>query len=381
MAWLLYGQLADGELLHISEAARGDACGCYCPHCQTPLAAKKGKVKVHHFAHLGQTCAYVSVYDFLHIDHYVDTTLGLTQWANWKQDDMVQTGIRLKADDEQFSQEMAQLLAVINEDREVLAEISQPHPNRKQRSKVRQANFEVLQQWDAYIADHNAPLPDIERVRDLESTSYRALYFIRAGRWGGHYTTGRSAWPNELWFEENKTQDWIPGWLAKGGLAILNEYGPLRRKLATAELHREAFEAEKTRFERFHLYFLLIEFENRPPLFKVGITSRVDLRERMREIRQDLHTYSVTNVTVLTELSGHAYLESYFKHKYARQQTRLGKLTEYFAFDEDQIAHILDELTHLSPKGIDRSRSIKGGMVAARQQGIHVGRPPGVGSR
>ena len=62
--------------------ARGDACGCYCPHCQTPLAAKKGKVKVHHFAHLGQTCAYVSVYDFLHIDHFVDTTLGLTQWAN-----------------------------------------------------------------------------------------------------------------------------------------------------------------------------------------------------------------------------------------------------------------------------------------------------------
>ncbi|KAB7726691.1 hypothetical protein F5984_23990 [Rudanella paleaurantiibacter] len=382
MAWLLYGQLADGELLHISEAARDDACGCFCPHCGTPLAAKKGKVKVHHFAHLGQTCAYVSVYDFLHIEHYVDTTLSLTEWARWKENDMTQTGIRLQAEQVQHQEEMTKLRADIDQARERLFEISQPHPNRKQRSKVRQTNFEVLTQWDAYVADHNAELPDLERVRDLESVEYKELYYISEGRWNGRYAKGLEAWPNQLWHEENKKLNWIPHWLSRGGLALLNDYGPLRRKLATAQLHLEAFQAERERFERFHLYFLLIEFESRPPLFKIGITSRTNLAERMAEIRQDLHTYHVTNVGILTELTGHAYLESYFKHKYAQQQTKLGKLTEYFSFDDDQLTIILDQLASLAPsptkKGASRGESIKTGMAQARQQGVHVGRPQGL---
>lgn len=381
MAWLLYGQLADGDLLHISEAARGDDCNCFCPHCQTPLAAKKGKVKVHHFAHLGQTCAYVSAYDFLHVEHYVDTTLSLTEWVKWKENDMTQTGIRLQNEHEQYSDDIVKLKATIDHARKLLHEITEPHPNRKQRSKVRQANFEVLQQWDAHVADHNAPLPDIERVRDIDSVRYTTFYYIQDGRWGGRYTTGLDAWPNQLWYPEHKDQGWIPAWLGAGGLALFNEYGPLRRKLATAELHLEAFQVEKARFERFRLYFLLIEFESRPPLFKIGITSRANMTERMAEIRQDLHTYQVTNVSVLTELTGYAYLESYFKHKYAHRQTKLGKLTEYFAFDDDQLAHILDQLAQLSPpplqKGADRRESIKVGMAQARQQGIHVGRPQG----
>ncbi|XAZ82159.1 hypothetical protein A6C57_27915 (plasmid) [Fibrella sp. ES10-3-2-2] len=183
MAWLLYGQLADGDLLHISEVARGDACNCFCPHCQTSLAAKKGKVKVHHFAHLGQTCAYVSVYDFLQIEQWVDTTLSLTEWVKWKEDDMAQTSIRLQAEYKQCSDDMVKLKTAIDHARELLYQISQPHPNRKQRSKVRQANFEVLQQWDAYIEDHNAPLPDIERVRDIDSVRYTEFYYIYDGRW------------------------------------------------------------------------------------------------------------------------------------------------------------------------------------------------------
>lgn len=382
MAWLLYGQLADGDLLHISEAERGDACDCFCPHCQTPLAAKKGKVKVHHFAHLGQTCAYMSVYDFLHIEQWVDTTLSLTEWARWKEDDMIKTSIRLQAEYEQYGDDMAKLKATINHARELLREISDPHPNRKQRSKVRQANFEVLQQWDTYVADHNAPLPDIERVRDIDSVRYTAFYYVQDRRWGGRYTTGLDVWPNQMWYPEHKDQEWIPAWLATGGLALVNEYGPLRRKLATAELHLEAFQAEKSRFERFHLYFLLIEFESRPPLFKIGITSRANMNERIAEIRQDLHPYRVTNVSVLTELSGRAYLESYFKHKYARQQTKLGKLTEYFAFDDDQLTDILNQLAFLTPQPpitlTGRSESIRNGMAQARQQGVHVGRPQGL---
>lgn len=55
---LIYA-LKDGELIHISEADRGLACGCRCPACGEMLVARKGPVKVHHFAHYSsQGCRY-----------------------------------------------------------------------------------------------------------------------------------------------------------------------------------------------------------------------------------------------------------------------------------------------------------------------------------
>lgn len=43
--------LKDGALVHVSEVAQGSACGCVCPCCKAPLLARKGSVKIHHFAH------------------------------------------------------------------------------------------------------------------------------------------------------------------------------------------------------------------------------------------------------------------------------------------------------------------------------------------
>lgn len=383
MAWLLYGQRANGELIHIGEAVRGDECGCFCPHCQTPLAAKKGKVKVHHFAHVGKTCAYVSAYDFLHVENFVDTTLSLKEWANWKLEDMARTETRLQAEYAQHTEEMATVMCVMNGARNQLAAVSQPHPNRKQRNKVRQANYEVLLQWDAFLADHNTPQPDLARVRDCESCAYDAFEYRSAGRQGGRYVTTSGAWPNELWREGNKDKSWMPWWLTEGGLALLNDFGPLRRKLTTTRLHLDAFLAEKARFERFRLYFLLAEFTNRPPLFKIGITSRPNLTERLAEIKADLHPYGIASITCLAQLTGHAFLESYFKQKYAPQQVRLSKLSEYFAFDGAQLALILSGLNDLFAAGPDqvpeqsRGQRIQAGMTQAREQGVHVGRPRG----
>jgi hypothetical protein len=41
----------DRSLIHISEAVAGLACGCNCFGCGNPLIAKKGNIKIHHFAH------------------------------------------------------------------------------------------------------------------------------------------------------------------------------------------------------------------------------------------------------------------------------------------------------------------------------------------
>lgn len=40
-----------GELKTIDDVVSGKACNCFCPHCETPLIAKKGQWMTHHFAH------------------------------------------------------------------------------------------------------------------------------------------------------------------------------------------------------------------------------------------------------------------------------------------------------------------------------------------
>jgi len=55
---LPYG-LSGEAIIHISEAPRGLACACVCPHCREPLIARKGSVTAHHFAHHnGAQCAH-----------------------------------------------------------------------------------------------------------------------------------------------------------------------------------------------------------------------------------------------------------------------------------------------------------------------------------
>lgn len=43
--------LKDGALVSIQEVEKGLACGCYCPCCNSPLVARKGQIREHHFAH------------------------------------------------------------------------------------------------------------------------------------------------------------------------------------------------------------------------------------------------------------------------------------------------------------------------------------------
>ena len=56
---LIYGISGENKLVHISDVESGKACDCKCPACNTPLIAKKGTVKIPHFAHQStKTCEY-----------------------------------------------------------------------------------------------------------------------------------------------------------------------------------------------------------------------------------------------------------------------------------------------------------------------------------
>lgn len=63
---ILYGRnVAIGELVHVDDASNGKACGYVCPDpgCgQLLIARNNGKKKIHHFAHIGGTCAWSAEY-------------------------------------------------------------------------------------------------------------------------------------------------------------------------------------------------------------------------------------------------------------------------------------------------------------------------------
>ncbi|MCE2595770.1 hypothetical protein K6Y31_13240 [Motilimonas cestriensis] len=42
---------ASNEMVFVEDVPRGAACGCVCYACKTPVIAKKGNIKQHHFAH------------------------------------------------------------------------------------------------------------------------------------------------------------------------------------------------------------------------------------------------------------------------------------------------------------------------------------------
>lgn len=49
--------LKDGRIVHVDSVDSGRACGCICPACKEMLVARKGRIRVHHFAHdAGAAC-------------------------------------------------------------------------------------------------------------------------------------------------------------------------------------------------------------------------------------------------------------------------------------------------------------------------------------
>lgn len=54
MTWISHEipfALKNGEIVEISAVESGLACGCICVSCHSPLIARKGSVRVHHFSH------------------------------------------------------------------------------------------------------------------------------------------------------------------------------------------------------------------------------------------------------------------------------------------------------------------------------------------
>lgn len=387
MAWLLVGKTASGDLLHISEAARGEACSCYCPFCDRALAAKKGNVKVHHFAHIGQTCAFSAGYDFFQVESEIPTTYqNIVEWSEWKLADIANYRSSLLQEIEEYGPQYDALKQKGYQMLENLEDISQPANNRKERSKVRQANYQVMLQLKAFLEDHNAALPNWEKVRDTQPYRYARIVEQRSYRhlpkW--NFVTGYPA--NQLWQHAYKDDEYTPEWLAPIAVDLNNNYQALRRKVVAAKEKLAAFEAEWERFKRFRLYFLLLEVPGQEVFFKIGITSRPNIMDRIKEITWDVRELGKSDVVVLYELSGYAFLESYFKKKYRDYCLPIkiakepyldgGYHTEYFRFSyEPLLDKIRSDFKKLWYRTTDRKEKIKSSMQKLKEQGKPISRP------
>jgi hypothetical protein len=117
----------------------------------------------------------------------------------------------------------------------------------------------------------------------------------------------------------------------------------LEEKLADLKIYR----LQLQRILRFNLYFLEIKV-NKTILHKIGVTSR-SISDRIIEIERDLKQhFSKIEIEVLSTWQHRGNVELYFKHRYKQFNYRIGKLTEYYKFDN--VESVLEDLHSMQPK-------------------------------
>lgn len=181
--------------------------------------------------------------------------------------------------------------------------------------------------------------------------------------------------PFEL--EMKKLFDWTPqgyyftdlGKIPVGGLS-LSRFNAVQEPLILAELDRlvraigiaegidemrlsekladlKIYRLQLQRILRFNLYFLQIKVDGKL-VNKIGVTSR-SISERVLEIEKDLQKhYSSIEIEVLGTWQHRGNVELYFKHRYKQFNYRIGKLTEYYQFDN--VESVLADLVSMGQK-------------------------------
>ncbi len=274
--FLTYGKDARGELVHISEAKRGDACGLSCPFCGGALTAKQGDVVGHHFAHQADTCrpASASAEDF--IPSYEGYFLqGLTP----AQRRVMEGILKQRGDTPRF--------------------------------------------FDAHSIH-------LTTLRALGAMHFLDVIFVSWG-YGRHEALARTtnkglAFGCRLSPAEYAAYMWSEFRRSRASLE--------KRDDPEAPIARHMLELEMARVERTALYLLRVEADGRI-IHKIGITAR-PIEARIAEVEAFLkERFGKLAITPLFYLPSVPYVEGYFKARYAARQLHIGRATEYFELGEE----------------------------------------------
>jgi hypothetical protein len=119
----------------------------------------------------------------------------------------------------------------------------------------------------------------------------------------------------------------------------------LTERVADLRIYR----AQLKRILENSLYFLEIR-AGRKILHKIGVTKR-PIEERIIEIHRDLAThYKQVDVKVIDTWNHRGNVELYFKHRYKQFNYKIGRLTEYFKFNDIEL--VLNDLCRMKPKAL-----------------------------
>ena len=358
--WLQYGLTETGTLVYVDDVASGRTL-LRCPYCTGTLTAKKGRKIAHHFAHTEQTC--VAVAGRANSDELPLLPL-YTEFALTLGKRELETLHRLWHGNGH------------NSSRLLLDRLLDGGYLQFNRFIGRSGDYEFTKLGKIPVGGLSVPLfVDIQQEKWQE----------RSGE------LERSAWHN---------LDPAPTFCHLSFLDMMGDY-----RLYRAQLQRVLSK---------HLYYLKIETDS-TCFYKIGVTSR-PIEERIAEIKTELRGYLGTISINLLGLWKHCgRVEHYFKHRFKAHNHRIGGLTEYFTFKDEQAKKVLRELRRLKSKQVlsetelallaqdpsaiertvetlkatywheiervaskqRRSRAIRTGMSRAAMWGQHVGRPKG----
>jgi hypothetical protein len=275
--FLTYGKDVRGELVRISEAKRGDACGLSCPFCGGALTAKQGDVVGHHFAHRADTCrpASATAEDFIpSYEGYFVRGLSPAQ--------------------------------------------------RRAMEGVLERHGDTLRFFDAHSI-HPTTLRALEAMHflDLILTPWIHNRYEQAL---AHVTDKGLAFGCRLSLAEYAA--------FMGSEFRRSRAGLEKRDDPEAPIARRMLGLEMARVEQTALYLLRIEADGRL-IHKIGITAR-PIEARIAEVEAFLAGhFGKLAITPLFYLPSVPYVEGYFKARYAARRLRIGPATEYFDLGED----------------------------------------------
>jgi len=292
--WLRYGVDKDNTLVDIEDVSSGKT-RFKCLYCGRALTAKKGKVQEHHFAHTEQTCRYVSRKSDREIPNlplYDSFNIHLT---GKELDKLKSLWDNYGFKDKGIYREDV-LPAFIREDL---------------------LRYNKYLMYGGYLFTKLGKIPVGQLSLMLFNQEQEPLMLLKLQELQDKAT--RAYQENALNFPEC--------------LSDLRIYRAEFRKILSNTL-----------------YYLEIQALGET-LYKIGVTRR-PIAERVAEVQRELSSYYPSvSIKVLKTWEHRGNVEKYFKYRYRAFNYKIGSLTEYYKFDNEEDAKsTLRDLRRMKPK-------------------------------
>jgi hypothetical protein len=359
-----YGINKAGELVYIGQVDRGRTA-LHCPYCGGTLVARKGQIKVPHFAHVGETCRQAErSTDAIALPAYDNFNLHLPP----KVLTALQAFPNLQYASEYELLERHELITMNKFARNRRGEYELTKLGKIPRGELSLNLFNEVQE-DLLLTRHNAleqRVRDIYMQRDQIKVANERIPQItqRLSELDALLNASTSLRPTAGLWDKQLERD-----------SLESELRHLRDILAvdinTALVDLRLYRAQWRRILSTTLYFLII---GDGTLRKIGVTTR-PVAERVAEVVMDMREYLNDSlnksIRVLGTWDHRGNVELYFKHRYKRFNAPQGTLTEYYQVSFEEGAAMLTDLKRMKPKTLtELERAVLAGEPSAVERMI-----------